>query len=545
MLVVHNIVGSSERVGVIEPKAFRKFAFGSLLHYADGVEESLFKQKTLVSSCLALPGDVPVYGKAELQGIAVGDKYDAIVCHLVLDHGGVVTDDFFSTLRTDFLEADGRLLNPVKSITKNDVARASRFELETQTAPCVIKKNNNYNRPETVLRIAAQAELDAWRAGTTAEERSAYVVHKELEYFGIEELGLYQLERWIVLFDDLTVNYRCSSEFYVKVGTSLSYYVRDERRMADDLRRLADSGYDWKGRSIDCAYNHDPDAWDARYAALKACRDAFGFDYAELDVIQPSKNEFVVIDVNHTPGPSYKSVFFRELAVRVLADGLGIRLDRAARRPGNDVSHAAEGAKPLDEQESLRAVKLLEDEIARNPDDASSQFRLAQAYRDAGRFEQALAAYKKRSTMAHGSDEERFMAQLEAGRLSVRLEAAEAVVLSELLRAYRLRPKRAEPLYELARYYRMRKGYAMATLFAKAGVETPRPDDRLFVVESLYTWQMFDELGTAAVLAGDFVCAREAWQTVLARVEGGLYIPSEDLRRIHECLAQVSTKLGA
>jgi len=127
----------------------------------------------------------------------------------------------------------------------------------------------------------------------------------------------------------------------------------------------------------------------------------------------------------------------------------------------------------------------------------------------------------------------------------MRLEASEAVVLGELLGAYNLRPTRAEPLYELARFYRLRKGYAMATLFAKAGAETPRPDDQLFVVESLYAWQMLDELGVAAYAVGDCVSAKEAWQTVLARVEGGISIPPEDLRRIRECLAQALTKLGA
>src|SRR5688572_7633112 len=113
MLVVHNIVGASERVQVVEPKPFRKFAFGSLLAYADGVYERLFKRQMLFSSSLALPGGVAVYGKDQLQGIAVGEKYDSVMCHLVLDHGGVVTDDFFSTLRTDFLEAVGSLPNPV------------------------------------------------------------------------------------------------------------------------------------------------------------------------------------------------------------------------------------------------------------------------------------------------------------------------------------------------------------------------------------------------------------------------------------------------
>jgi len=246
-----------------------------------------------------------------------------------------VADDFFSTLRADFLKTDGILLNPVKTITKTEVARASQFELETQTAPCVIKKNDNYNRPETVFEIHTQAELDAWRERTTPEEQSRYVMHKLLGYFGTEQSRMHQLERWIVLFDDLTVNHRASDEFYIKSKTSLSYYVRDERRMSADLGRLATSGHEWKGRTIDCAYEHDPEAWDARVAVLKAFRSAFRFDYAELDVMRPSKHEFVVIDVNQTPGPSSKNVHFRELAVRGLADGLGIRPGAAARSHTN------------------------------------------------------------------------------------------------------------------------------------------------------------------------------------------------------------------
>ena len=325
MLVVHNIVGSNDRVQAIEAKPYRKFAFGSLLAYADDVAKRAGGDAMLVSDSLALPGDVAVYGKEQLQGVSVGEKYDSVMCHLILDHGGVVAEDFFSTLREALLKPGGILLNPVKSIAKNDVARASQFELETKTAPCVVKKNDNYNRPETVFALYTQAQLQAWRDRTPLEEQRRYVMHKLLRYFGIEQLQMYQLERWIILFDDLTINYRYSDEFYIKSATALSYHVRDEGRMGSDLARLADSGYGWKGRSIDCAYNHDPEAWDARYAVLKNFRSAFGFDYAELDVLQPTKGEFVVIDVNHTPGPSYKNVYWRELAVRLLADGLGIR----------------------------------------------------------------------------------------------------------------------------------------------------------------------------------------------------------------------------
>jgi tetratricopeptide (TPR) repeat protein len=541
MLVIHNDAGSGGRMQTIEPKPFRRFAFGSLLGYADEVHERLFKRRMLQCSSLALPAGVQVYDSEQLRGIGVNEKYDSVMCHLVLDHGGVLIDDFFSALRADFLKPDGILLNAVKSIAKSEVARASNFGLETQTAPCVIKKDDNYNLPETVIQISTQAELDAWRESTPAEEQRRYVVHRRLEYFASEQSRMYQLERWIVVFGDLTVNHRCSDEFYIKSATSLSYYARDERRMAADLERLGESGYDWKGRSIDCAYDNNSQAWDARYATLKQCRDAFHFDYAELDVIQSSKNEFVVIDVNQTPGPSYKNVYFRELGVRLLADGLKIRFTQEA--PQQAVSVGSDIL--VQEEKGPEAVELLEKELARNPDDARATFRLAGVYRDRGQFEQALATFKKRAAMDKGSDEERFVAQLEVGRIAARVEAAESAVLSELLAAYILRPRRAEPLYELARYFRLRKNYAMATLFAKAGVQTRRPNDHLFVIESIYAWQMLDELGSATYLGGDHTHAKEAWETLLARVAGGLSIPPEDLRRIHKGLSEASKTLTA
>ena len=212
------------------------------------------------------------------------------------------------------------------------------------------------------------------------------------------------------------------------------------------------------------------------------------------------------------------------------------------------VYHHAEGAKShalTQEEKFLRDAKLLEDELARNPNDARSQFYLAQSYRDAGRFEEALAEYKKRASMESGWDEERFVAQLEAGRISVRLERPEAVVLGELLTAYCLRPTRAESLYELARYYRAKKNHAMASLFAKAGVETPLPNDRLFVVESVYTWRLLDELAVAAFSIGDFATSKRACEAVVEQMGRGVLVPEGEAERIRRNLSEVSAKIGA
>ncbi len=220
------------------------------------------------------------------------------------------------------------------------------------------------------------------------------------------------------------------------------------------------------------------------------------------------------------------------------------------RRLRNDVwivYHPGEGAKShgvTEEQKYLRDAAVLEGELVKDPTDTRSQYYLGQSYRDAGRLEDALVAYKKRAAMANGWDEERFLAQLEAGRLCIRLEKSEAMVLGELLAAYGLRPTRAEPLYELARYYRMRQSYAMATLFAKAGLGTPLPDDHLFVVQSVYAWRLLDELGVAAYWVEDYVSCKNACERVLEQVERGLAVPDADLQRIRQNLIEANSRLG-
>lgn len=210
------------------------------------------------------------------------------------------------------------------------------------------------------------------------------------------------------------------------------------------------------------------------------------------------------------------------------------------------VYHFGEGAKShgvSQEEKYLRDARILQEELERRPGHPRSQFYLAQSYRDAGHHEQALVEYKKRSAMEEGWDEERFVAQLEVGRLSIRLGKSEDVVLAELLLAYNLRPTRAEPLYELARFFRLREIHATATLFAKAGIGTPRPEDTLFVTESVYEWRLLDELSVAAHWVRDYGTTRHACEQILARVDAGLSVPEEDLRRIRGNLAAAIEKL--
>jgi hypothetical protein len=211
------------------------------------------------------------------------------------------------------------------------------------------------------------------------------------------------------------------------------------------------------------------------------------------------------------------------------------------------VYHPEQGAKSHNltrEQKYLKDAAILEEYLKEHPDHPRSLFYLGQSYRDAGHWEQALEAYKRRAQV-EGWEEETFMAQLEVGRMSIRLDKPEPLVLGELIMAYNLRPTRAEPLYELARYFRNKKTYPMASLFAKAGVQTPCPPDLMYVVESVYSWRLWDELAVASSWTGDFVTARRAGETILERVKQGLQIPEHELVRIRINLEEARSRASS
>ncbi len=201
------------------------------------------------------------------------------------------------------------------------------------------------------------------------------------------------------------------------------------------------------------------------------------------------------------------------------------------------IYHQGEGAKShgvTREEKFLRDARILEEHLKEHPGDPRSQFYLGQSYRDAGQLEKAYEEYKKRAAM-EGWAEEGYMAQYEAGKLCIRLGRSEDVVLSEMLAAYNMRPTRAEPLHDLARFFRMKKMYSMAALFAKAGVQTPRPArEGHFVLESVYSWRLWDELGVALFFIGDYPGCQQACERVLQRAEEGVKIPEDALVRIRK-----------
>ena len=200
-----------------------------------------------------------------------------------------------------------------------------------------------------------------------------------------------------------------------------------------------------------------------------------------------------------------------------------------------------DGARNRDPRATYLAdARLLEEAHADNPDDPRAAFYLAQSYRDADDLESAVAAYAQRVEIP-GWDEETWYALFQVAVLSERLGRPASEVVNAYLAAYQARPARAEPLCEMARFARLRGDYALAHLHSRAALDLPKPDDKLFLDESVYAWRTLDEYSVAAYWAGD---PEESAASCRRLIDSG-QLPESEADRVAANLRLAEDKLAA
>ncbi len=182
--------------------------------------------------------------------------------------------------------------------------------------------------------------------------------------------------------------------------------------------------------------------------------------------------------------------------------------------PGAAIVVSRDGARARDGSTYLRDIEVLERAVKDAPDNTRYRFYLAQSYRDAGKAEDSIRVYRERIAMG-GWDEECWFSLLQVAVLEERRGAAPGEVREAYFTAYQARPRRAEPLCELARYHRLRGEHALAHLYAQQAASMTRPDDILFVDESVYAWRALDELVVSAYYVGAMTQGRAALEKLL------------------------------
>ena len=186
-----------------------------------------------------------------------------------------------------------------------------------------------------------------------------------------------------------------------------------------------------------------------------------------------------------------------------------------------------EGARARDPDTYRKDAALLERASRKEPDNARYAFYLVQSWRDAGEAAKALEAYRHRASMP-GWDEETWQTLYEIGRMSEQIRAPVAEIQGAYLAAYQFRPRRAEPLYQLARFHRERGEHALAYLFARQASVIPLPADILFVDTSVYSWRSLDELSVAA----SYTDALDEGQAATRRLLAEGHLPASERPRV-------------
>jgi tetratricopeptide (TPR) repeat protein len=156
-----------------------------------------------------------------------------------------------------------------------------------------------------------------------------------------------------------------------------------------------------------------------------------------------------------------------------------------------------------------RDCDLLLKEYNKNPYDPRTVFYLAQTYACLGDLEKAQHWYEKRITMP-GWDKENFMAWYRLAQVYEALDKKDEAVCS-YLKAYSLRPHRAEPLIRLAQHYWKTGDNALCFLFASRALAIPYPEqDVLFVDKDLYDYTRYDLVGRSAWYVGEYAIGQTA-----------------------------------
>ncbi len=132
-----------------------------------------------------------------------------------------------------------------------------------------------------------------------------------------------------------------------------------------------------------------------------------------------------------------------------------------------------------------RDARLLEEGLAGEPNNVRYMFYLAQTYHSLGRWKDSVRMYKER-IRAGGWFEEIWYSHYMIGQCYLSLQDP---VRFEgwMLRAYKYRSQRAEPLYKLTKYFREQAQHYKAYHYAQLGASIPYPSDTLFVEKDVYT----------------------------------------------------------
>jgi tetratricopeptide (TPR) repeat protein len=160
------------------------------------------------------------------------------------------------------------------------------------------------------------------------------------------------------------------------------------------------------------------------------------------------------------------------------------------------------GARSKDPQKFLNDAQTLEKALEQEPNHTRYLFYLAQSYLHAGKNDLAEKAYQKRIAMESEDVQETYSALYTLGLLQGKTDPEAAI--EAYFKAYRFRPSRAEPLFQIAALYRRLGLPLLGYRAAKFALTLPRPLRDICVEHTTYDHQLKTEYTFCAFASGKY-----------------------------------------
>jgi glycosyltransferase involved in cell wall biosynthesis len=255
----------------------------------------------------------------------------------------------------------------------------------------------------------------------------------------------------------------------------------------------------------------------ARNAALKIAQESpLKFDYilfcdADMELIELasgwknrlSEPAYMVLQRSITAGLEYPNIRLirRDIPARyvgVTHEYLDIgSLNRPVIPDIRYLDHAAGSSR---NEKYDRDIRLLSEDLKKNPDNARSVFYLANSYFEQRELDLAERWYNRRLELS-GYQAERFISMYRIGSI-YELKNLKEMFFLQMLLAHDEFPDRAEPLHKLALSALNDRRYHIALTFASLGIKIKKPEAGLFVEADVYEWRLFDIAAVALFWKG-------------------------------------------
>ena len=162
-----------------------------------------------------------------------------------------------------------------------------------------------------------------------------------------------------------------------------------------------------------------------------------------------------------------------------------------------NLSISSDGYRFQDPNKYLKDALLLET----LPPNGRNLLFLALSYEKAGLYESALKTYQKRVDLG-GWEEEVFYALYRIASTQPLLKMDPKIFIQSYLDAHQYRPTRAEPLYWAAHYFMTQRNYHQGYLLAQRALYISRPNDTVYVEDSLYDYNILYQFAVCSSQIG-------------------------------------------